>query len=484
MATERVRNDFLLYWLSDQITNLVSDGLLEHAASDQFGRIAVGDTVWIVGPSGRGVLVLASKIDVGTIISQREANKYFGQAVYKSRYHVLPPKGGSHPAREINLSSVLGKLRFDSPKPKLDLKKPLAQQVQAMRKLTPESASLLEELWDGEEIVLEREYDGIQRGLDGLKDLDAKKTVAVRREQGPQSVWVVKCRENLRKGEGWHWKFYFNGNDVPFQFGGSDWIRSTTAPARIKRMQPEDLVVCYQTERRAIVGLTQIASYGYSDLKSGKLNSFDLVRADDAFSILDSPLTIQELRDQGCDPKKAFRPGTQGTVFEMSEAEFNSLLAVIGNLHPERKLELSELVGGLIPSGPEKSVVRRQGAGFGSAEQNRRVEQRAVEVVSEKLKNEGWKVRSVESEDVGYDLDCRKGKQRKHVEVKGVSGASLSFIISENEVATSKKDEDWWVYIVTGALSRKPKCHIHNSEDFSTKHRLKPINYIAEYTPL
>ncbi len=152
---------------------------------------------------------------------------------------------------------------------------------------------------------------------------------------------------------------------------------------------------------------------------------------------------------------------------------------LIGNLHPERKLELSELVGELIPLGPEKSVVRRQGAGFGSAEQNRRVEQRAVEVVSERLKSEGWKVRSAESENVGYDLDCRKGKQRKHVEVKGVSGAIPSFIISENEVATSKKDEDWWVYIVTRALSWTPECHIHNSEDFSTKHRLNPINYRA-----
>ena len=61
-------------------------------------------------------------------------------------------------------------------------KEPIVTEVAATN-LTPESASLLEELWDGEEIVLEREYDGIQRGLDGLKDLDAKKTVAVRREQ-------------------------------------------------------------------------------------------------------------------------------------------------------------------------------------------------------------------------------------------------------------------------------------------------------------
>jgi hypothetical protein len=42
---------FLVYWLPEQIQTAITDGLLDHAASEQFGRIASGDVLWITGKS-------------------------------------------------------------------------------------------------------------------------------------------------------------------------------------------------------------------------------------------------------------------------------------------------------------------------------------------------------------------------------------------------------------------------------------------------
>jgi hypothetical protein len=100
------------------------------------------------------------------------------------------------------------------------------------------------------------------------------------------------------------------------------------------------LIVCYQVDDRAILGLTRTASAGYDDPKgSGDYNCFDLVPSRNAW-LIDPPLPIEVLRANGVNPE-AFLLGRQGTVFPMSAREFSGLVRTLRRHQPE----LSESLG-------------------------------------------------------------------------------------------------------------------------------------------
>ena len=133
---------------------------------------------------------------------------------------------------------------------------------------------------------------------------------------------------------------------------------------------------------------------------------------------------------------------------------------------------------------PVPSKVRKNpptiGAGFGFAENNKKVENAAIEFVTRHLKRDGWKVTSVESLAVGYDLLAKQGGKIRNIEVKGVSGSQPKFIITENEAFASKSDDNWELWIVTNALSKKPKLQNFTASQFNKKFILKPISYRAQ----
>jgi 5-methylcytosine-specific restriction enzyme A len=93
-------------------------------------------------------------------------------------------------------------------------------------------------------------------------------------------------------------------------------------------------------------------------------------------------------------------------------------------------------VGSLSPDSPsvEAALAAEMGSankrtGFGSPENNRRVEQAAIAAVRSTYEKDGWEVQSVEAEKVGYDLRCRKAGLEEHVEVKGIQGSDICFIL-------------------------------------------------------
>lgn len=128
----------------------------------------------------------------------------------------------------------------------------------------------------------------------------------------------------------------------------------------------------------------------------------------------------------------------------------------------------------------EKGIMQnhRRGAGFGSAVVNREVERVAVALVKEDYRRRGWRVDSVETEKKGYDLICRKGNQQQLVEVKGVRGDDISFIITAGEVKRAKTNDDFVLYVVTSALT-EPQIHRFTAKEFRERFDLEPISYRA-----
>lgn len=118
------------------------------------------------------------------------------------------------------------------------------------------------------------------------------------------------------------------------------------------------------------------------------------------------------------------------------------------------------------------------GGGFGDSETNRKVEQAAISFVIDDYKKRGWLVKSVESEKLGFDLFSTKADMQEHVEVKGIQGGLVSFIITAGEVRQSQADGNFVLYVVTSALSN-PKIHRFTAKEFNDQFVLQTIAYRA-----
>jgi hypothetical protein len=104
---------------------------------------------------------------------------------------------------------------------------------------------------------------------------------------------------------------------------------------------------------------------------------------------------------------------------------------------------------------------------------NAEVELAAVEAVTKRYRAAGYVVRSVESENLGWDLYASKGQDTLRVEVKGVSGTNVYFELTPNEYAKLKQhSEIYRVCVVCSALSN-PNVHEFSAELYENRWRLK-----------
>jgi hypothetical protein len=92
-------------------------------------------------------------------------------------------------------------------------------------------------------------------------------------------------------------------------------------------------------------------------------------------------------------------------------------------------------------------------------EQRKKIEVAAIMAVGSKLEGMGYTVRSVEKNNVGYDLIAKREEEVLHFEVKGRSGGDVCADLSANEFDCLKQYErertpgaHYRIAIVTGAL--------------------------------
>ncbi|WP_432106027.1 DUF3883 domain-containing protein [Streptomyces sp. bgisy091] len=98
--------------------------------------------------------------------------------------------------------------------------------------------------------------------------------------------------------------------------------------------------------------------------------------------------------------------------------------------------------------GKKKPQRRRRGAGYISDPKKRKViEEYAESFAIDHYEAEGW---TVEKLGKPYDLHCTRGKEERHVEVKGTTGAATSVELTINEVLHARdKDNTVDLYVVS-----------------------------------
>ena len=134
--------------------------VLSHAGSDQFYRVRRGDTVWAVTVYPPGELVLLGRLRVGELTGYEGAKARLGtNDVWEAKYHIIAESGTEELLREVDLMDLAGDIRFVSKvNDRLNLTDGLvkAQQLQTMRELATESASMLGEKWSGNQAATRR----------------------------------------------------------------------------------------------------------------------------------------------------------------------------------------------------------------------------------------------------------------------------------------------------------------------------------------
>jgi hypothetical protein len=146
-------HDYVYYWKPSTVDHNLSSGPLEHIAGDQLdpGRINAGDTIWIA-TARKGVLLLVGRIIVGRIIKGQKAAEQFLRTsnLWVAEFHIVAQHGTEENLQEVNIEDIAALLRFQSPSADcltVTNGRVNAQQLQSLRKLTPESAALLQLRW-------------------------------------------------------------------------------------------------------------------------------------------------------------------------------------------------------------------------------------------------------------------------------------------------------------------------------------------------
>lgn len=100
-------------------------------------------------------------------------------------------------------------------------------------------------------------------------------------------------------------------------------------------------------------------------------------------------------------------------------------------------------------------TVSAAGAGYGTPEQNRLVEEAAMRAALTAFA--GWDHEDVSAAKCGWDISFRRGSEEVHAEVKGVSGSKPTVLLTANEWRRASEDAYWQLVIVTHALLNEPQ---------------------------
>jgi hypothetical protein len=150
-------------------------------------------------------------------------------------------------------------------------------------------------------------------------------------------VWVFKV--NTKRG--WEFGEYFRSRTRGvYELGDEGWIRSASSLRYLRDdVKRGDIFLCYEVDRKRVVGLARAASDG-RDVGLGSLLDFcpprEAVR-------LQNPLT----RRPDLDHILAFSPHRgRGTVQKIDPDEFSRLKRIILRKNPEQAAALRRLMGG------------------------------------------------------------------------------------------------------------------------------------------
>ena len=161
----------------------------------------------------------------------------------------------------------------------------------------------------------------------------------------------------------------------------------------------------------------------------------------------------------------------------------------IGLEYPTEELKTIESE---IETAVENDKSKRSGQGFHvSPEQRKQIERHAVNQATAYFESRGYKVKDVGSTRC-WDLDCSRGRDVLHVEVKGTRTIGTSVVLTVNEVAHAKHHRSALFILHSIRLLRRGKQftpvggkrNVIDPWKIQTHGLLKPLSYMYDIHPI
>lgn len=271
--------------------------------------------------------------------------------------------------------------------------------------------------------------------------------------------WVYKCNSKDRDYQ----RTYGDWEEV-FENRGSQWWGTTKIVSELSNAKVGDTILAYQTDRNELVGVARVV--GWEPQGNFKRLILKPVRT---IGVRVRPL-------KKANPKvariPALQPGPIRTLYSISRADAAALLKAAG-VHMALAAEVSE-------SAAEQAA---KGGGFGTPENNKRVEKAAVRHVTRHYKSQGWSVKDISSDNHGYDLICKASGDERHVEVKGACGDGQQFILTAKELKAWSTDKRFVLAFVGNALSAKPSISFFPHATSQAEFSIRPLSFMATRQP-
>jgi len=156
-------------------------------------------------------------------------------------------------------------------------------------------------------------------------------------------AWVFKI--NTKRG--WEFDRYFKSRARgPYALGDEDWIRSASSLRYLRQeVKRGDVFLCYETDRKQVVGVARAASDGRARDLMRKTSLLDLCPPREAVR-LENPLT----RHPDLDYILAFSPQRgRGTVQRLDADEFKRLRRILIARNPRQAEKLRGLLDSPAP---------------------------------------------------------------------------------------------------------------------------------------
>lgn len=102
----------------------------------------------------------------------------------------------------------------------------------------------------------------------------------------------------------------------------------------------------------------------------------------------------------------------------------------------------------------KKGIPKRKQPHKTDPEKNAQVEKAAINTTTRHFENTGYTVKSVEKDNIGWDLEATRGKRKLLIEVKGLSGEALSVELTPKEYqCLDKQERNYRLCVVSTALN-------------------------------
>ena len=268
--------------------------------------------------------------------------------------------------------------------------------------------------------------------------------------------WIYKCNSRNRPHQVAYgdWNEFFR--DLLIDGQASEWGSTELIPA-LADASRGDTVLAYQTDRNELVGVARVVRLS----SRGELILKPLRR----IGVKVRPLKKMDARVAAI---PALQPGRIRTLYDISRSDAQVLIRAAGErARLERRASRAEVLSSV------------EGGGFGQSAENKAVELAAVRHVVSHFRINGWNVRDVSRDKVGYDLVCVRKSSRLHVEVKGVSGSKRQFIITRAERQKWMVDKLFVLALVTKARSAKPQLDLSRGPESTRLFQFDVLSFIA-----